>query len=131
MCQDPDGASFSLGNLEDCIEGTHEQKADEMLSIEYPSGPAAPTPTPTATQTAGGGVTATRTSTPGGPTSTPTPANCAVPNPLPEVVSLVAKPGLDLDIGWTGISHDGEGSDDSTVAAVRVQNCDTNTSSPT
>ncbi len=136
MCDDPDGPPFSASNLEDCIEDTHEQKADEMVGFEYPgAAPATPTPvvtpspdTPTPT---GGGATATG----GGgatPTATPTPSgSCVLPNPIPEVLSFVAKPGVDLDTGWTGISHDVPGVDDGAITAVRLSNCDLDTESPT
>ncbi len=87
------------------------------------------------------GPTATATSH--NPTPTPTPTNahtatptavstaCVLPNPLPEVLSYVAKPGVDLDTGWTGQSHDLPGIDNAPSAAVRLSNCDTNLTSPT
>ncbi len=133
-CPDPDGAPFSAANLQDCIESVDELDADEMLDLQYPPAPSGATPTATRTPApTGGGPTAT----PGGggltATRTPTPVSttCVLPNPLPEVLSYIAKPGLDLDIGWTGISHDGFGTDDSTIATVRASNCDTDLQSPT
>ena len=49
------------------------------------------------------------------------PQPCTIPNPLPEVVSFIAKPGIDLDSGWTGISHDSRGVDDGSLLAVNVK----------
>ncbi len=53
--------------------------------------------------------------------------DCVLPNPMPEVLSFAAKPGIDLDTGWTGHSHDLPGVDDGSLTAVRLQNCDTDT----
>jgi len=140
MCSDPDGPPFSTANLQDCIEDGHEQKADEMVNIEYPGG-VVTTPTPTPTATAGvptttatttpGGATATRTATPTGGTPAPTPTSCVLPNPIPEVLSLTAKTGIDLDTGWTGIAHDLPGVDNASIATLRLSNCNTSVSSPT
>ncbi len=59
------------------------------------------------------------------------PAGCVLPNPLPEIISLQAKPGIDLDTGWTGISHDLPGADDASLTALRLSNCNLDTESPT
>lgn len=104
--------------------------------------PGAPTATstpggPTATSTPGGPAataTPTRTATPNGSTPTATPTSggaCVLPNPMPAILSYVAKPGVDLDTGWTGQSHDLPGVDEGASAAVRLSGCDTNTGSPT
>jgi hypothetical protein len=116
-----------------------------------------PTALPTATRTAtpgGGGATPTATPTPscGNNTVDPgedcdgtdtaacpgqcsascaCPGPCVLPNPIPEVFSLVAKPGIDLDTGWTGIAHDVAGDDDGSLLALRLTNCDLDTSSAT
>jgi len=58
------------------------------------------------------------------------PPPCSLPSPLPEVLSFVARPGIDLDTGWTGQSHDLPGVDDGAQAAVRLSNCNTDTASP-
>ncbi len=119
---------------------------------------ASPTPgggtTPTRTATPGGG--ATPTATPSGTCGNNTvnpgedcdgtdsagcpgqcsvtchcPAACVLPNPIPDTLSLVARPGVDLDTGWTGISHDIPSDDDASLTALHVSGCDLNTSSPT
>ncbi len=59
------------------------------------------------------------------------PANCTLPNPVPEVLSFVSKPGTDLDTGWTGQAHDSRTVDGASLTAARLQGCDLNTSSPT
>ncbi len=113
--------------------------------------------TPTSTATSGGGATnPTATATPnptcGNNTIDPgedcdgtdggvcpgqcsasctCPGSCVLPNPIPEVISLVAKPGIDLDTGWTGIAHDIPGTDDASLLALRVSGCDLDTGSPT
>ncbi len=117
------------------------QFGPETLAVKRPMElcvPASLTPTgPTATptMTAAGGSTPTRTATPNGtrtPTPTATPGGpCVLPNPIPAVLSYVAKPGVDLDTGWTGTSHDLPGVDDGAAAAVRLSGCDTDTASPT
>ncbi len=88
----------------------------------------------TATTTAGAAATATVTPGAGGPTATPTPGSggpCTLPNPLPEVVSFQARPGSELDTGWTGVAHDTSTVDDALIAAARLEGCDVNPSSPT
>jgi len=59
------------------------------------------------------------------------PPACMLPDPLPEVVSFVVRPGTDLDTGWTGISHDVRGIDDAATTAGRLTNCDTDPESGT
>ena len=59
------------------------------------------------------------------------PQPCTLPSPLPEILSLVGKDGVDLDSGWTGISHDSRGVTDGSLLALRVSNCDADLGSPT
>ena len=56
---------------------------------------------------------------------------CTLPNPIPAAIALAARPGIDLDTGWTGVSHDLPGVDDAPVVTGRLSGCDTSTSSPT
>ena len=155
------GAIGDLTALVNCVDCVSEFKVDCVDALAAPAakgyppqcngGGAAATPTPTAT--AAPGATATRTATPGpaatatrtatagrgttatpggAPTATPTPGGaCALPNPLPEVLSFVGKPGSDLDTGWTGQAHDLLTDDEAPLSAARLMNCDTNTGSPT
>lgn len=129
-CPDATGGAFTVADLTTCIRDTHEAAADAILALAFPSG-TAPTPTPAATSTA---VTATpaESPTPGEtPSVGPTPSACVLPAPLPQQLSLVAKPGIDLDTGWTGQSHDLPGDDDGSLTTVRVLDCDVDTASPT
>ncbi|TMA78132.1 MAG: hypothetical protein E6J72_14785, partial [Deltaproteobacteria bacterium] len=57
-CSDPDGGSFSVGNLQDCLLTTLENAVDTFINFEYPP-PGGPTPTPGSTATATPVVTAT------------------------------------------------------------------------
>ncbi|TMA80093.1 MAG: hypothetical protein E6J72_09400 [Deltaproteobacteria bacterium] len=109
-----------------------DAKVPKELCVPALRNVTSPTPTVTAT-THNPTATPTPTLTGLTPTRTPTPVStaCVLPNPLPEVLSFVAKPGVDLDTGWTGQSHDLPGIDNAASAAVRLSNCDTNTSSPT
>ncbi len=144
------GPVTTLTQLVDCVDCVTEYKADCLDALAAPglkSYPAecnggapvpttTPTPGATATRTAtpGPGATATRTATPGGggPTATATPGGpCVLPNPLPEVLSFVGKPGVDLDTGWTGQAHDVITDDQAPLSAARLNNCDTNPASPT
>ncbi len=58
------------------------------------------------------------------------PATCALPNPLPEIVTFVSKPGADLDSGWSGQAHDLVTAEDAPLIAARLIGCNTNTASP-
>ena len=58
-------------------------------------------------------------------------APCTLPNPIPVAIALAARPGIDLDTGWTGVSHDLPGVDDAPTTSARLSGCDTNLSSPT
>jgi cysteine-rich repeat protein len=46
-------------------------------------------------------------------------------------VALAARPGVDLDTGWSGISHDLPGVDDAPTTSARLSGCDTSLASPT
>ncbi|MFZ5478246.1 MAG: hypothetical protein ACOZNI_15875, partial [Myxococcota bacterium] len=59
------------------------------------------------------------------------PAPCTLPNPIPEIVSFQARPGSELDTGWTGIAHDSSTVDDALVAVARLEGCDVSPGSPT
>jgi len=54
-----------------------------------------------------------------------------LPDLIPAQLSLVAKPGIDLDTGWTGQSHDLPGDDNASLTTVRVSDCDVSLQSPT
>jgi hypothetical protein len=136
------GPVTTLTQLVDCVDCVTEFKADCLDALAAPGVKGYPTecggsggPNPTATMTPGPGATATRTSTPARtatPHATSTPGGpCVLPNPLPETVSFVGKPGTDLDTGWTGQAHDVLTDDEAPLSAAHLQNCDTNTSSPT
>ncbi len=56
---------------------------------------------------------------------------CALPNPMPATIALAARPGVDLDTGWTGVSHDLPGVDDAPTTSARLSGCDTDLGSPT
>ncbi len=114
-----------------------------------------PGPTPTVTATPGGPATPTATATPSNCGNNTIDAGeecdgtddamcpnmcqpdctcgsaCTLPNPIPNRLALAARPGVDLDTGWTGISHDLPGVDDAPTTAVALSNCDTSLSSPT
>jgi len=62
----------------------------------------------------------------------PAPAgSCLLPDPLPQVLSLVTQPAIDLDTGWSGQSHDLRGVRDAAITAVLVGGCDLDLESPT
>ncbi|MBI3767627.1 MAG: hypothetical protein HY271_03910, partial [Deltaproteobacteria bacterium] len=85
-CTDPDGGSFSLGNLQTCILQTHELKVDELIAVAYPA-PGGGTPTATATPTS---IAPTVTGTPS-PVATVTltasPTETATPTATPTVTA--------------------------------------------
>jgi len=141
-----------------CVNCVLEFKADchDALTVpglkSYPAecaGPAPPaTPTPTPTPTA----TPTPSQTCGNDTvegdeecdgtddalcpgacqaSCRCPQPCTLPSPLPAVLSFVAKADIDLDSGWTGLSHDFRGPEGATLLSARTSNCDTDLQSPT
>jgi hypothetical protein len=58
------------------------------------------------------------------------PSACILPDPLPAIVSFVARPATDLDTGWTGISHDLPGVDGAPLTAARLGACDLDPGSP-
>ena len=58
-------------------------------------------------------------------------APCVLPNPIPVSIALAARAGIDLDTGWTGVSHDLPGVDDAPTVSARVTGCDTDLGSPT
>ena len=59
------------------------------------------------------------------------PPPCILPDPLPEVFAIEAKPGGISDSGWTGIAHDTPNADDAILTAVRLGSCDVDPGSPT
>ncbi len=142
-CPDTTGGSFTVADVATCIQTTHEAAADVILAIVFATGAV---PIPTATPTPAGSPGPTESVSPSGspaespspsgsvgatPTPVSSPAACVLPNPLPDQLSLVAKPGVDLDTGWTGQSHDLPGDDDGSLTTVRVSDCDVNLESPT
>src|SRR6266481_7387988 len=58
-------------------------------------------------------------------------AQCVLPNPIPDVLSFVGRPGADLDTGWTGQAHDLVTDDQAPLTAARLGNCDVDTASAT
>ncbi len=56
---------------------------------------------------------------------------CVLPNPMPDVVSFVGRPGTDLDTGWTGQAHDLAADDQAPLSAARLGSCDVDTASAT
>ena len=56
---------------------------------------------------------------------------CVLPNPIPDVVSFVGRPGTDLDTGWTGQAHDLDADAQAPLTAARLGNCDVDTASAT
>ena len=150
------GAVSSLHDVVACVDCVTEFKADCMSAAAAPAagsyppecnGVVAPTPTPTATP----GPTATPSNC-GNGTIDPGEAcdgsddamcpglcqpdctcgsPCVLPNPMPAAIALAARPGVDLDTGWTGVSHDLPGVDDAPTTSARLSGCDTSLGSPT
>ncbi len=150
------GAVSSLEDIVECVDCVTGFKADCVSAAGAPAagayppecnGAIAPTPTPMATP----GPTSTpsdcgnATIDPGeecdGSDDALCPgfcqpdctcgAPCTLPNPMPVAIALAARPGIDLDTGWTGISHDLPGVDDAPTTSARLLGCDTDLGSPT
>jgi hypothetical protein len=121
------GAVTNLSQLVDCVDCVSEFKVDCLDALAAPTRKSYP-----AECNGGAGPAATPTPDGSGPAVTPTPGGpCILPNPIPEVLSFVGKPGVDLDTGWTGQAHDLIADDAAPLSAARLSNCDTNTASPT
>lgn len=150
------GAIASLQDVVACVDCVTGFKADCTSAAGAPAagsyppecnGGVGPTPTPTATPL----VTPTPSSCGNNTVNFPEqcdgtddagcpgacqpnctcPAPCTLPNPIPVSVALAARPGVDLDTGWTGVSHDLPGVDDAATTSARLSNCDVSLSSPT
>ena len=103
--------------------------------------PGAPTPTATATASSCGNGTVNPGEDCDGSDDAACPglcqsdctcgAPCVLPNPIPVSIALAARAGIDLDTGWTGVSHDLPGVDDAPTVSARVTGCDTDLGSPT
>ncbi len=144
------GAVSSLTQLVDCVDCVTGFKADCVGAAGAPaagayppecSGGGTPTPTPTATPSNCGNSTVDPGEECDGSDDASCPGECtpdcfcgeacALPNPMPVTIALAARPGVDLDTGWTGVSHDLPGVDDAPTTSARLSSCDTNLSSPT
>ena len=148
-CGGPVAALADIVACVDCVTGF---KADCVGAAGAPGAGAyppecnggsggTPTPTPTSTPSNCGNNTIDAGETCDGSDDAACPgfcqpdctcgAPCTLPNPLPVTVALAARPGVDLDTGWSGISHDLPGVDDAPTTSARLSGCDTNLSSPT
>ncbi len=128
-CADASGA-FSLDDLQTCLLDRVETAVDRIAALAFAEGGITPSPTPSATPTASGVSASPESPTPTTTTTGSPSGPCVLPSPIPEILSLVANPGTDLDTGWTGISHDLRGVDNASLTALRLTDCDLDPDSP-
>ena len=123
-CATQRGEDFDAAQLSACIHDQVEAIVDALVALAFARGPVA-TPTPSTVPSPSPSVSPSASVGP-----SPSPIGCILPSPFPQVVSLVTKPGVDLDTGWTGISHDLRGVDNAPLTAARLTDCDVNPQSP-